>query len=633
MCGIAGILGNTFSSSDGLRDAVSAMTARLTHRGPDDQGTWIDAQSGIALGHTRLSILDLSPEGRQPMHSENGRYCIVFNGEIYSFKIIRRELERLGHSFRGHSDTEVMLAAISAFGLGRALGRFNGMFAFAVWDKEDRVLHLARDRFGEKPLYYGWSKGVFFFASELKALRAHSAFAANIDRTALNLYLRCGYIPAPHTIYQGVYKLPPGHTLMIRDAVTLAKPEAWWSAEESAQTSTRQPFPGNYAEATLELDTLLCDAIAMRMEADVPLGAFLSGGIDSSTVVALMQAQSTTPIKTFTIGTPHAPTDEAAFAKAVARHLGTEHTELYVSPKDALEIIPSLPHLYDEPFSDASQIPTYLVSSLARTHVTVALSGDGGDELFGGYSRYFRASNVWNATAWLRPPWRTGAERAMKFFASPCLNIGGSAIAQWAGHKLDRSARLIAAGCPQGVYEEFTSIWPDPSMVALWETEFKIQHRSSFPDLMQTMMYMDTVTYLPEDILVKLDRASMGTSLETRVPLLDHRVFEFAWRLPMHMKVAKGQGKRILRQVLSAYVPEILFERPKCGFSVPIAEWLRGPLKTWAEELLSEDRLKREGFLSPGIVCQCWEEHKSGRADWQSRLWTLLMFQAWLEAQ
>lgn len=629
MCGIAGILDSTSPRTDELHSAVSGMATRLTHRGPDDLGTWMDVRAGIALGHTRLSILDLSPEGKQPMHSENSRYCIVFNGEIYSFKSLRRELESLGYGFRGHSDTEVMLAAIDAWGLRQALIRFNGMFAFAVWDKQERILHLARDRFGEKPLYYGWSKGVFFFASELKALRAHPSFSSGIDRAALNLYLRAQYIAAPNTIHEGIYKLRPGHTIAIRNGSTASKPEAWWSAEDTAQTSRSSPFEGNYSEAVRELDTLLRDSVAMRMEADVPLGAFLSGGIDSSTVVALMQAQSSTPVKTFTIGSPDASADEAAFASAIAHHLGTDHTELYISPKDALDIIPSLPRLYDEPFADSSQIPTFLVSTLARRSVTVALSGDGGDELFGGYGRYFRAVRVWNRIGWLHK----GAGRAINFLAKPCLSMNGSGFARRAGYTLDRTARLIAAGCPQRVYEEFTSVWPDPPALALTPPEIDPRRHTSFPDLMQTMMYLDTVTYLPEDILVKLDRASMGTSLETRVPLLDHRVFEFAWRLPMHMKVNGPQGKRILRTILSGYVPERLFERPKAGFSVPISQWLRGPLKEWADELLSEHRLQREGYLNRGVVRQCWEEHSSGRADWSDRLWTLLMFQAWMEAQ
>jgi asparagine synthase (glutamine-hydrolysing) len=633
MCGIAGVLDSTFVNDDGLRCAIWLMTSRLTHRGPDDLGIWTDAPSGIAFGHTRLSILDLSIEGKQPMHSENGRYCMVFNGEIYSFKGLRRELEQLGHSFRGHSDTEIMLEAISAWGLGPALARFNGMFAFALWDKHEKVLHLARDRFGEKPLYYGWSKGVFFFASELKALRAHSAFDANINRTALNLYLHTGYVPAPDTIYEGVYKLPPGHTLAIRAASARPAPEAYWSAEETAQRSTGQPFSGTCAEAALELDTLLRDAVGMRMEADVPLGAFLSGGIDSSIVVALMQAQSMRPVKTFTIGSPDADTDEALFARAVAAHLGTEHTELYIGPKEALDIVPSLPQLYDEPFSDPSQIPTFLVSTLARKYVTVALSGDGGDELFGGYSRYFRARRVWSAVGWLRPPWRAGVERAIKIFARPPSKIGACRMARRATHRLDRAARLVAAGCPEQFYDEFTSVWADPAMVALEVADLEKCTRASFPDLMRTMMYRDTVMYLPENILVKLDRASMGTSLETRVPLLDHRIFEFAWRLPMQMKVGRVQGKRVLRHVLSAYVPKRLFERPKRGFAIPVGPWLRGPLKAWAEEQLAEDRLKREGFLNPSLVRQCWDEHTSGCADWNDRLWNLLMFQSWLETQ
>lgn len=633
MCGIAGILNSSSTNSDKLRHEVSAMATQLTHRGPDDLGAWIDARSGIALGHTRLSIIDLSPQGRQPMHSEDGRYCIVFNGEIYTFKILRRELERSGHSFRGHSDTEIMLAAISTWGIRQALARFNGMFAFALWDKQKRVLHLARDRFGEKPLYYGWSKGAFFFASELKALRAHSAFAANINRSALNLYLRLGYVPAPHSIYEGVYKLPPGHTFAIRNATGRPEPQPYWSAQESAQRSTQQPFSGNYAEAAVELDTLLRDAIAMRMEADVPLGAFLSGGIDSSIVVALMQAQSSRPVKTFTIGSPDRNTDEALFARAVARSLGTEHTELYLGPKEALDVIPSLPRLFDEPFSDVSQIPMFLVSTLARKYVTVALSGDGGDELFGGYGRYFRARRVWNALAWLQPRWRAGAERTTRRLATSCRDMSDCRVARQAGRQLDRAARLLTTASAEQFYDEFTSIWPDPYMVALGSGDWETRTRTPFFDLMQSMMYRDTVMYLPEDILVKLDRASMGTSLETRVPLLDPRVFEFAWRLPMHMKVGRTQGKRILRTILSSYLPTMLFERPKRGFGVPIGCWLRAPLKTWAEELLAESRLKRQGFLNSSVVRQCWDEHISGRANWSDRLWNLLMFQAWLEAQ
>jgi len=623
------------------------MTNAIVHRGPDDEGQWLDVPAGIALGHRRLSILDLSSAGRQPMHSISGRYVIIFNGEIYNHALIRAELERLAHrNWRGHSDTEVILEAFETWGLQAALGRFTGMFAVALWDRQERRLHLMRDRIGEKPLYYGWCGKAFLFGSELKALRAHPAFSANIDRNALALYMRHNCIPAPHTIYEGIYKLIPGSLLTVSaDDHAHPQSEVYWSARSIAESGLKTPFPGSDSEAVESLELLLKDAIGAQMGADVPLGAFLSGGVDSSTIVALMQVQSNRPVKTFTIGFSESDYNEAPFAKKVAQHLGTEHTELYVTPDDCLSVIPRLPVLYDEPFADSSQIPTFLVSELTSQHVTVALSGDGGDELFGGYNRYCWWRKIWERIQNVPLPLRRGAAGLIQKSSPSSLTELFNTMSpllprimrqKSAGDKLHKLAGILDVRDPMEMYGRFVSHWQHPSDLVVGSREpitpvFDRACRLSTADTALQMMYLDLISYLPDDILVKVDRAAMGVSLETRVPFLDHRVVEFAWQLPLAMKIRGGQGKWILRQILYKYVPETLIERPKAGFGIPIVSWLRGPLRDWAETLLDERRLLTEGYFDPQPVRRMWRQHLSGSHNWQYHLWDVLMFQAWLD--
>ena len=598
------------------------------------------------------------------MLSACGRYVIVFNGEIYNHRELRGELDGQSYkrTWRGHSDTEVMLAAISRWGLARALERFNGMFAFALWDRDEQVLHLVRDRLGKKPLYYGWMGPVFLFGSELKALRAHPAFRAEIDRGVLTLYLRHNCVPAPLSIYRGVYKLPPGCVVSIdcsshgptsafspypreSDLPSFGAPVRYWSPMEVAKRGLAHPFQGSVEEATAQLDSLLRDAVKLRMVADVPLGSFLSGGIDSSTVVALMQAQSERPVRTFTIGFHEAEYDEARCARAVAQYLGTEHTEMYITPEEAMAVIPDLPDLYDEPFSDSSQIPTFLVSRLARRHVTVSLSGDGGDEVFGGYNRHLWCNRIWNRVGWIPKELRGVTARAI-LAVSP---IGWEALfrrlepllpnglrQRTPGDKLHKLAGILAADSPDAMYLGLVSHWKHPASLVVGGFEPRAtltggQFGPEHGDIAHIMMYLDMVTYLPDDILTKVDRASMGVSLEARAPLLDYRVVEFAWRVPLSMKIRQGQGKWLLRQVLYRYVPRELVERPKAGFSIPIDAWLRGPLRGWAEELLGEPRLRNEGFFDARPIRQKWSEHLAGRRNWQYDLWDILMFQAWME--
>ncbi|MBE9168001.1 asparagine synthase (glutamine-hydrolyzing) [Pleurocapsales cyanobacterium LEGE 06147] len=645
MCGIVGFLSSFSQTSMGeLQATIGRMSDTLIHRGPDDRGVWIDLEAGIALGHRRLAIVDLSPEGHQPMISADGRYVIAFNGEIYNFLELRSQLKAFGHHFRGHSDTEVMLESFSQWGLEQAIEYFNGMFAFALWDRQERVLHLGRDRLGEKPLYYGWIGNTFLFGSELKSLKAHPDFQAEINRNALALFFRFGYIPAPHSIYQGIYKLPPGTILTWRGDANRPEPVSYWSAKTVAELGAANPFIGSKQEALLQLETLLKDAVGLRMVADVPLGAFLSGGIDSSTVVALMQAQSSQPVKTFTIGFYEDGYNEAQHAKAVAQHLGTDHTELYVTPEEALSAIPKLPVLYDEPFADSSQIPTLLLSQLTRQHVTVSLSGDGGDELFAGYNRYFSGNRIWQQLGWMPRPLRQAAARTLTSLSSQTWDRGLTHFAALLPAKLKQPtpgtqlhllADFLAAPNFEALYQYLVSDWKKPEALVIGGSEpitaFSDRQRwAQLPRLTQRMMYLDTVTYLPDDILVKVDRASMGVKLEARVPFLDRRVVEFAWRLPLSMKIHKFQGKHLLRQVLYKYVSKDAIERPKKGFSVPIASWLRGPLRDWAEDLLDERRLQQEGFLNPQPIRQKWQEHLSGERDWQYYLWDVLIFQAWL---
>ncbi|MEC4812919.1 MAG: asparagine synthase (glutamine-hydrolyzing) [Scytonema sp. PMC 1069.18] len=647
MCGITGffdICGQI--ATERIGSVVEQMSSALHHRGPDDSGIWVDGESGIGLGHKRLAVIDISPEGHQPMISADGRYVIVFNGEIYNFLELRRQLENLGHHFRGHSDTEVMLASFSQWGVNKAVKLFNGMFAFALWDVNERVLHLGRDRLGEKPLYYGWLGNTFVFASELKALKAHPDFHPEINRDALALFLRHNYIPAPYSIYKGIYKLPPATLLCWNGQTAHPQPVPYWFAKEVAPSGVTHPFTGSESEAVEQLEALLKDAVAIRTIADVPLGAFLSGGIDSSTIVALMQAQSSQSVKTFSIGFYEDKYNEAQHALAVARYLGTDHKEFYVTPQDALTVIPKLPSLYDEPFSDPSQIPTFLVSQLARQYVTVSLTGDAGDELFGGYKRYWLCRSIWQKVGWMPQIIRHIAAHALSGISSRTWDLGfvtfGAVLPAKLrqqgsyGDKLHTLSEILAAPNSEAMYADFISHWKKPEQVVLGCSEplTTLCDRQSWlklPDFSQRMMYQDMVSYLPDDILVKVDRSSMGVSLEGRIPLLDHRVVEFAWRLPLSMKIRNGQGKWLLRQVLYKYVPQKLIERPKMGFSVPLDSWLRGSLREWTEDLLNESRLHQQGFLNPQPIRQKWTEHLTGDRNWQYHLWNVLMFQAWLD--
>jgi asparagine synthase (glutamine-hydrolysing) len=646
MCGIAGVM-NDVHSQDMLYANVKRMADTLAHRGPDDAGVWVDPEMGIALAHRRLSILDLSPQGHQPMASDCGRYQIVFNGEIYNHTNLRRELEVAGvKAWRGHSDTEVMLAAIASWGVRVALDRFTGMFAFALWDRKQRTLTLARDRLGEKPLYYGFCGKLFLFASELKALRAHPGFKTNIDRNALALMQRLAYIPAPHTIYQGIQKLPPGSLLTLAlDSRAVSQPETYWSATKVAEQGQRNLFQGSEDEALKEMERLLSDAICQQMVADVPLGTFLSGGVDSSVTVALLQAQSTQPVKSFTIGFWEQSFNEAKDAKAVAAHLGTDHNEIYITPQQALEVIPQLPELYDEPYGDSSQIPTYLVSEMARRQVTVCLSGDGGDELFGGYNRYFWAKDLWRMLGWVPVPLRRLLAIALttpspaswdRLFKAMRSLTPASLRYQNPGDKMHKLAHILTARTPAEIYWGLVSLWKEPENLVLASQE----PVTAFTDPKQNadlkafehrMMHMDTITYLPDDILVKLDRAAMAVSLETRIPLLDHKLVEFVWSLPLEMKIRGSERKRLLRKLLYRHVPAELIERPKMGFGIPLADWLRGPLREWSEALLNEHRLKEEGYLNPKLVRRYWKEHLSGHRNWSYHLWNVISFQAWLE--
>jgi asparagine synthase (glutamine-hydrolysing) len=643
MCGIAGF----WSRIDGASpDLLRRMTTCVAHRGPDDEGVWFDGDAGVGLGHRRLAIVDLSAEGHQPMASASGRYTIVFNGEIYNFRRLARELEGEGARFRGHSDTEVMLAAVEAWGLEAAVRRFIGIFAFALWDRREHVLHLVRDHLGVKPLYYAEVPGGVAFASELRPIEQFPGFARRINRDAVALLLRHNCIPAPYAIYEGVAKLRPGHIISYR-GVPGERPvaRAYWSAATVAEQGERAPLSLPDGEATDALETLLRDAIGLQMMADVPLGAFLSGGIDSSTVVALMQAQSTQRVRTFSIGFAEQEFNEAPHARAVAQHLGTEHTDLLVTPQHALDVVPRLPALYDEPFSDSSQIPTFLVSQMARGYVTVALSGDGGDELFAGYNRHVYGNRLWNRLRYMPPPVRRLASRALRAIPPGPLAaaFGASGLMQsrqlnsaHAAHYLHKLADVIGVRGPEDLYLGLSSHWTDPAAVVLGASEplTRITDRDSWPALAgftERMLYLDLVTYLPDDILTKVDRASMAVGLEARVPLLDHRVVEFALRVPLRQKLRDGRGKWLLRQVLSRHVPDALIDRPKAGFGIPLAQWLRGPLRDWAETLLDEKRLRDEGYFNAGMVRAAWKEHLSGAANLQHRLWDVLMFQAWLE--
>jgi len=647
VCGICGFWSNGKAlTAEELRSLVLGMANTLEHRGPDDFGAWVEPQAGVALGHRRLSIQDLSVAGHQPMASESGRFVIAFNGEIYNFLELRRELEAAGHRFQGHSDTEVMLAAFEEWGILATLPRLNGMFAFGVWDKHTRGLTLARDRVGKKPLYYGRCGQTLLFGSELKALRAHPDFRPEIDRDALGLFIQYGWIPGPYSIFKGIGKLPAGTFLTLTAPLaTDEAPAAYWCAREVAEQGEREPFTGSLTEATDVLEALLRDSVQRRMVADVSLGALLSGGIDSTTVTALMQAMSSRPVKTFSIGFHDPAYNEAEHALAIARHLGADHTELYVTPQDSLDVIPQLPLLYDEPFADASQIPTFIVSRLARSQVTVALSGDGGDELFAGYKDYLQALEQKSRLGIMPPSWRQTMAALLAMAARQGWRLFGpkpgdelSKLPGWRRFlgKLDKRMEHIAATGPVDLHGRRRARCRQAAEFVIGARAVPTALSDSgqwarVQDPLQAMLHLDFSTYLVDDILVKVDRASMGVALEVRSPLLDYRIVEFAWRLPLAMRMDPGGGKLILRRLLERYVPPTLTERPKAGFVVPVEVWLRGPLREWAESLLEPKRLRQEGFLQPEAVQRVWQQHLSGWRNHHMLLWHILMFQVWRE--
>ena len=649
MCGFAGFFGRFWAGSNSSESLLVAMGDTIRTRGPDSSAIWCDVPSGIGLSHRRLAVVDLSPAGAQPMHSPNNRYVIAYNGEIYNHLDIRAELDAAGCPpvWRGHSDTETLLAAFETWGVAGTLQRAIGMFAFALWDKTVGSLTLARDRLGEKPLYYGWqgdgSSRTFLFGSELKALKAHPAFNADIDRGALCLFLRFNYVPAPYSIYKGISKLEPGCFLTVSLAQREPQISRYWSAIETAQAGVTSPFSGSPDQAVDALEILAKDAVNKQMMADVPLGAFLSGGIDSSTVVALMQAQASRPVKTFTIGFNEEGYNEAVHAKAVALHLGTDHTELYVTPQQAMEVVPRLPAIYCEPFGDSSQIPTFLVSQLARQHVTVSLSGDAGDELFCGYNRYQIAAKSWDKLALVPAPLRALAAKGITALSPAAWEslasvIPGGRRFALMGDKLHKGAGVLASSSADELYLGLVSHLRNPADWVIGGQEPPTHLTGLKPNMdglsaVERMMALDAISYLPDDILVKVDRAAMAVSLESRVPFLDHRVVEFAWSLPLDYKLRDGQTKWPLRQVLYRYVPRELIDRPKMGFGVPLHDWLRGPLRAWAEELLDETRLHKEGYFRSAPIRKIWEEHLSGKRNWVAQLWNVLMFQAWLAAQ
>jgi asparagine synthase (glutamine-hydrolysing) len=648
VCGITGLFDPALTgAADSLGRRVEAMTATLAHRGPDAAGHWCDPGRGVYLGHRRLSVVDLGPEGAQPMPSADGRWVISFNGEIYNHHALRRRLAGSGLAFRGHSDTEVLVGAIARWGLVEALEEAEGMFALAVWDRHLGQLHLVRDRFGEKPLYYGWVGGMLAFASELKALRALPGFDAGLDRDAVALYLRHNCIPAPHTIYRGVAKLCPGQLVTFdggsRAGATPA-PRAYWSARRAIEEARGRPVDGPPDGLADQLEATLSASVAARMVADVPVGAFLSGGIDSSLVVALMQHHSDRPVRTFTVGFADRAFDESAEAAAVAAHLGTDHTPMRISDDEAARVIPELPDIWDEPFGDVSAIPMHLVSRLARTQVTVALSGDGGDELFAGYNRHAWLEPLWRRASVLPGPLRRTAGTALGLVPPGVVDGAARATALLPARlrvrnpssKVAKVGKVLAASGPEDAYLSLVSYWGDAeSMVVGAGATVSVASRpSEWPALdgiTEQMLWLDLVGYLPDDILTKLDRAAMATSLETRVPFLDRAVFDLAWRLPLSAKLHEGTTKWLVRQVLHRHVPEALVERPKMGFGFPIGALLRGPLRPWAEDLLGERRLTEQGLLDPGPVRRAWQAHLAGRRDLAHELWDVLALQSWID--
>ena len=640
MCGIVG----AWREGCDLSDAVLRAREQLRQRGPDDSGLWGDSTAGITLGHTRLAVLDLSQAGHQPMSSASGRLHMVYNGEIYNHAELRERLPR--SDWRGHSDSETLLAAFSAWGLERTLKACVGMFALALFDSIERKLYLACDRFGEKPLYYGYAGGAFVFASQLKALRALPGFDTTIDRTALSQFLRLSHVPAPHSIYCQVRKLPMGTHLELTARAVLSRllpdPQVYWSAAEVALGGDRQPLELSDAEALEGLEQALGTAVRGQMIADVPLGAFLSGGVDSSVIVALMQANSTKPVRTFTIGFAATDFDESRHARDVARHLGTDHTEFTARAEDLLALVESMPQVYDEPFADSSQLPTCLVAALARPHVTVALSGDGGDELFGGYNRHRQVQEIWPRLARLPQSVRQWLAQALLAVPAEVWNAlaaahrgaaPGSRRFRRLSEKVQRIAEVIPSADEAELYSSIMSApWPSPPLIEEPPLQPAATELAPLSSPAQRMMLADALRYLPNNILVKVDRATMAVGLESRMPLLDHRVFEYVWRLPLRMKIREGQGKWLLRQLLYRHVPRALVDRPKMGFTVPLAEWLRGPFRPWAEGLLRRPDLEQVG-LDPNAIRRVWMEHLAGKRHWQYQLWNVLTFQAWAAEQ
>jgi asparagine synthase (glutamine-hydrolysing) len=648
MCGIVGLFDpERGTDPDGLARQVGAMAEALTHRGPDGEGYWSDPESGLAFGHRRLAVVGLGPYGSQPMVSPDRRWVLNYNGELYNHRHLRRRLTAEGVAFRGSSDTEVLVAAVQAWGVDPALDASEGMFALAVWDRQRRELHLVRDRFGEKPLYYGWVGGRLAFASELKSLYLLPGFDTTVDRDAVALYLRHNCIPAPHTIYRGVRKLMPGQVVTVGSDARPGRPlgvRNYWSARGAVEEARRRPLdapPGVLAD---RLESVLSDSVAARMVADVPVGAFLSGGVDSSMVVALMQQHSHRPVRTYTVGFADRAFDESAEAAAVAAHLGTDHTLLQVTDHDAAEIIPRLPDIWDEPFGDVSEIPMHLVSRLARSEVTVALSGDGGDELFAGYNRHAWLDQLWRRSSMLPEPVRRTAGAALGRIPPGLIEGAARAMSALPPHtvvrnpasKVSKLSKVLASSGPEDAYLSLVSYWDDAEamVVGAGPTVSVASRPSEWPELSgitEQMLWLDTVGYLPDDILTKLDRAAMAVSLETRVPFLDRAVFDLAWRLPLSAKLHDGATKWLLRQVLYRHVPADLVERPKMGFGFPVGAMLRGPLRPWAEDLLSERRLATQGLLDPDPIRRAWDQHLQGRRDMALELWDVLALQAWLE--
>jgi asparagine synthase (glutamine-hydrolysing) len=640
MCGLAGLYSSRLSR-DELQKVIANMTEALQHRGPDDKGIYTDPSWPMALGHQRLSILDLSQSGHQPMVSASGRYAIAYNGEVYNYKQLAQELEAYGFRFASNCDTEVILAAIEHWGVTEAAVKFIGMFAFALWDKRERCIYLVRDRFGKKPLYFSLDSSALAFASELRSFYAVPNKSYSIDLVGLDMFLQRGYVPQPYSIFKEIAKVPPGmiftFTVRADGAVQLTSQETYWSTSNSAYSSLANPFLGSEEDAAENLEQLLLDAVKLRMVADVPLGVFLSGGIDSSLVTSLMQHQSAKPIKTFSVGFEVAGYNESEFAAGVARHLQTDHHEIILQQVDLLNIVDKLPQIFDEPLADSSQIPTYLVSKAARNYVTVCLSGDGGDEFFGGYNRYFWTMKLWNMLKSYPRFSRTLLQKALVAFPPtfydlvlrPSLRQGRTV----SGDRIHKLASILDARSEREIYDRLTSFWQSGQLtVGANQPDLLTQDVSQNLAMTQYMMLKDAMTYLSDDILTKVDRASMSVSLETRAPLLDHRVFEFAWRLPETYKIKGNTGKHILKKVLFKYVPRELIERPKVGFSVPIEHWLRSSLRDWAESLLSEKSLREGGIIQPQLVRKRWQEHLSGKRNWQYQLWPILMFEQWRRA-